>query len=212
MGAPPKTYRSQPVRLFKSDFLERFTKVHPRTPPLIYLPLIVLLIYLGRAQAGLSVPLMMGFVLLGLLSWSLTEYLMHRYLFHWEPKSRLGGHFVYLLHGVHHDCPHDPLRLVMPPVVSLPLAALFYGLFHLLLGAPHVWPFFAGYVGGYLVYDMTHYAIHHLPMRHGPALAVRNNHLRHHFRDDERNFGVSSPLWDYIFRTLPRSEGKGDAA
>ena len=111
-------------------------------------------------------------------------------------------HFI--IHGVHHDYPHDPMRLVMPPSVSIPLAIL------VLLRVPRAcsgpeWslPAFAGFLLGYLVYDMAHYHIHHHRSNNRLSLALRRYHYRHHFQQSDRGFGVTSPLWDRVFRTVP---------
>jgi sterol desaturase/sphingolipid hydroxylase (fatty acid hydroxylase superfamily) len=138
--------------------------------------------------------------LLGILLWTLFEYLIHRYVFHYEPKTRLGKRVHYIVHGVHHDYPNDARRLVMPPSISVPLAFLFYGLFFLFFGSltPAV---FAGLVFGYICYDMLHYATHHFAMKRGIWLWLKQYHLRHHFKDDHVGYGISSPLWDLVFRT-----------
>ena len=111
-------------------------------------------------------------------------------------------HFI--IHGVHHDHPNDKLRLVMPPAVSIPLAALFYGAFHLVFGSPEAFPLFAGFIGGYLVYDYTHYSVHHYVPKSDLGKKLREQHMRHHFQDHRYGFGVSSPIWDAVFRTMPR--------
>jgi sterol desaturase/sphingolipid hydroxylase (fatty acid hydroxylase superfamily) len=110
-------------------------------------------------------------------------------------------HFI--VHGVHHDYPNDAKRLVMPPAVSIPLAAVFYLFFFAFCGrfAP---PIAAGFAAGYVCYDSIHYAIHHFPMKSGILNRLKQHHLRHHFQDDRTGYGVSSPLWDYIFRTHRR--------
>jgi 4-hydroxysphinganine ceramide fatty acyl 2-hydroxylase len=191
----------QSTRMFKSDFVEFFSRVHPATPLVLYLPLIALSLYLATARLSiLSIVELFG---LGLVIWTLLEYIIHRYVFHYEPKSRIGKQFHFVVHGVHHDYPNDPKRLVMPPAVSIPLAIVFYGLFLLLFGnaAPAVW---AGLVGGYVCYDSIHYAIHHFPMKGGIWSRMKQHHLRHHYHDDHAGYGVSSPLWDYVFRTNRR--------
>jgi sterol desaturase/sphingolipid hydroxylase (fatty acid hydroxylase superfamily) len=169
--------KNETVRMFESDFMEFFSRVHPVTPLVLY-----------------------ALFLLGVLLWTLTEYLIHRYIFHYEPKTRWGKQLHFVIHGVHHDYPSDARRLVMPPVISIPLAFCFYGLFLLISGslAPAV---FAGFVFGYLCYDMLHYATHHLSMKRGVWFSLKQYHLRHHFKDDQVGYGISSPLWDYVFRT-----------
>ena len=89
----------------------------------------------------------------------------------------------------------------MPPVVSGPLAAIFYFLFLVLIGAAFLPAFFAGFLVGYLCYDMIHYATHHAPMKGKTGLLLKHHHMRHHYQTDEYNYGVSSPLWDFVFRT-----------
>jgi sterol desaturase/sphingolipid hydroxylase (fatty acid hydroxylase superfamily) len=110
-------------------------------------------------------------------------------------------HFI--IHGVHHDYPHDPMRLVMPPSVSIPLAVLFFFLFRAVLGPEWSLPAFAGFLVGYLIYDMGHYHIHHHRSDNRLSLALRRYHYRHHFQQSDRGFGVTSPIWDRVFRTSP---------
>jgi sterol desaturase/sphingolipid hydroxylase (fatty acid hydroxylase superfamily) len=95
----------------------------------------------------------------------------------------------------------------MPPSVSVPLAIIFYFLFDSLLGSANVAPFFVGFILGYLSYDMTHYAIHHYNMHNRFWLAIKNHHMRHHFMDSKKGFGVSSPVWDDVFGSnFPKKE------
>src|SRR4029453_15343472 len=127
--------KNETVRMFESDFMEFFSRVHPVTPLVLYLPLVGFMLYLSLWPRRLSILAVTALFLLGVLLWTLTEYLIHRYVFHYEPKTRWGKRLHYVIHGVHHDYPNDPLRLVMPPVVSIPLAFLFYGLFLLVFGS-----------------------------------------------------------------------------
>jgi sterol desaturase/sphingolipid hydroxylase (fatty acid hydroxylase superfamily) len=136
-----------------------------------------------------------------LFIWTITEYLLHRFIFHLELKSKIGARIHFIFHGVHHDYPSDSRRLVMPPSVSIPLATLFYFLFSFLIGDVSVLPFFAGFLIGYLFYDISHYAIHHFNMHSKFWLAIKNHHIKHHYQDPDKGYGVSSPLWDYVFRT-----------
>ena len=135
----------------------------------------------------------------------MLEYWLHRIVFHFEPEDGWGARLHYIIHGVHHDHPNDPLRLVMPPAVSVPLALLFFALFYVVFG-PNLAPgVTAGFLAGYLVYDMTHFYMHHGQPRNRVAKFLRERHMRHHFQDDTRGFGVSAPYWDDVFRTAPRS-------
>jgi len=192
--------RNDSVRMFKNSLLEFFSHVHPATPLVVYLPVIAYMLYLGLWQRRLSTLTVAGLFLFGMLIWTLLEYIIHRHLFHYEPRTRVGKQLHFIVHGVHHDYPNDAKRLVMPPAVSIPLAIAFFGLFFGVFGrfAPAV---SAGFAFGYICYDTIHYAIHHFPMKRGVGRWLKQYHLRHHFHDDQAGYGVSSPLWDYVFGT-----------
>jgi dihydroceramide fatty acyl 2-hydroxylase len=188
--------------MFESKLLDRFTRVHWMVPVLIYAPAIAALLALGIARDGRWDTA--GLVLGGYAVWTLTEYWLHRVVFHFEPERGLGARLHWMIHGVHHDHPNDPMRLVMPPSASIPLALIFLGVFWLVLGTVHAPAFGAGFLLGYLVYDMTHYYVHHHRPRTIVGRKLRELHMRHHFQDHERGFGVSAPYWDHVFRTQPR--------
>ena len=192
--------------MFDSRLLDRLSRVHPLVPLVIFVPAIAVLFALG--QEGTAPLKAAGLILGGYLFWTLTEYWMHRLVFHFEPEDGIGARLHWIIHGVHHDHPNDPLRLVMPPSVSVPLALAFYGLFLLVLGTPSAHLFAAGFLGGYLVYDMTHYALHHARPRTRFGRWLRELHMRHHFQDHERGFGISAPYWDKVFGTPVRREAR----
>ena len=124
------------------------------------MPAVVAGIWLG-ADRGYGAGALALLVAVGLLIWTLTEYWLHRLVFHWEPDHPIGSRLHFIIHGVHHDHPNDRLRLVMPPAVSIPLAALFLCLYTLIFGTPAAYPIFSGFILGYLGYDYTHYHVHH---------------------------------------------------
>ena len=190
--------------LFESEFLNFFSRVHPAIPAAIFVPVIVAMEWLG-ADRGLGTGELVLLTLGGVGIWTLTEYWLHRLVFHWEPDHALGRRLHFVIHGIHHDHPNDKLRLVMPPAVSIPLAALFLGAFALLFGTPAAYPLFAGLIFGYLVYDYTHYYVHHFVPKSKLGKRLREQHMRHHFQDHRFGYGVSSPLWDVVFGTLPRN-------
>ncbi len=192
-------------RMFDSDLLDRLSRVHPAVPPVIFVPAIVVLFVLGVEQQTTASTV--GLVVAGWLFWTLSEYWIHRLVFHFEPESGPGARFHWIIHGVHHDHPNDPLRLVMPPSVSVPLAAAFFGLFVLVMGSSAGCVFAAGFLLGYLVYDMTHFFLHHRTPSSRFGRMMRELHMRHHFQDDTRGFGISAPFWDYVFGT-PLKRGR----
>jgi 4-hydroxysphinganine ceramide fatty acyl 2-hydroxylase len=108
-------------------------------------------------------------------------------------------HFIF--HGVHHDYPSDAKRLVLPPSVSIPLAAGFYFLFNAILPANDILGFFPGFILGYLFYDISHYAIHHFNFKGNIWKKIKQHHMLHHYQDPGKGYGVSSPFWDKIFRS-----------
>lgn len=190
-------------QLFESEFLNFFSRVHPAIPAIVFIPVIFAMEWLG-ADRGLAAWKLVLLTAGGVGIWTLTEYWLHRLVFHWEPDNAFGRRMHFIIHGIHHDHPNDRMRLVMPPAVSIPLAALFFGAFMLLFGAPAAYPLFAGLIGGYLVYDYTHYYVHHFVPKSNLGKRLREQHMRHHFQDHRFGYGVSSPIWDVVFGTLPR--------
>ena len=209
------------IRMFRSGLLEPLSRVHPAVPHVIYVPVTALCLFLGW-QRGIGMLLGVTVFVAGFLAWTLAEYLIHRFVFHvpQEIEERtlaavrgvgpdeavmpaLGWRekIYFVMHGVHHLFPNDSRRLVMPPGVSVPLAVVFFLAFHGVLGGIMGPVFFAGFVAGYLVYDTTHFVVHHQRCRGRWAAYVKKLHMRHHYVDPDRGFGVSTPLWDVIMGT-----------
>src|SRR5688572_25397151 len=187
-------------RMFDSDILDKLSRVHPSVPVVIFLPAVSLMLAFGAAE--LSTWTTVGMVAAGYAVWTLSEYWIHRVIFHFEPEDGFGARLHWIIHGVHHDHPNDPLRLVMPPSVSVPLSSLLVLAFYAVLGSPLFLPFSAGFLGGYLAYDMTHYALHHHKPKTRVGRRLRELHMRHHFQDDTTGFGISAPYWDKFFGTF----------
>ena len=184
--------------MFESDLIDFFSRTPWWTVPLIWVPISVTLFVYGlRGRVNLADGAMLAVA--GWFTWSLTEYTLHRTVFHWWPESR----FHFFVHGVHHDWPDDRYRLVMPPAVSLILSVVFGALFLAVAGWVKFPTFYAGFLFGYMVYDVTHYATHHLKLKLGAFQALKKHHLLHHFspRHQDRKFGVSTTFWDHVFRT-----------
>jgi sterol desaturase/sphingolipid hydroxylase (fatty acid hydroxylase superfamily) len=138
----------------------------------------------------------------GVVLWTLIEYVIHRFAFHIHPTSTLGKKVHFLVHGIHHDYPRDSTRLVMPLLVSVPLALLFFLVFQAVV-APYHWALFGGFIAGYVAYDSIHYATHHWTMTGKVGRFLKEYHMKHHYVDDHTAYGVSNPLWDYVFGTVP---------
>src|SRR3977135_1481529 len=200
-GTKTDVLRASPP-MFESRVLDALSRVHPAVPVIIFLPAIVAMAAWSLANA--SVPVTAGVLVGGYALWTLFEYWLHRLVFHFEPKEGLGARMHWIIHGVHHDHPNDPMRLVMPPAVSIPLGAVVFGLLYLIFGTHYAPGLGAGFFAGYLVYDMMHYYLHHFRPRGPLGRMLRERHMRHHFQDDTKGFGISAPYWDDVFRTSPR--------
>ncbi|MET1053774.1 MAG: sterol desaturase family protein [Pedobacter sp.] len=146
-------------------------------------------------------------MLAGIFIWTLVEYVMHRYVFHFELPGKWGARLHFVIHGVHHDYPSDRMRLVMPPSLSIPLAFAFFFLFKWLIPDMYLWMFFATFLVGYLFYDIGHYAMHHFNFKSGFFKRLKQHHMLHHYQEPNKGFGVSSPLWDLIIGSVFSKKG-----
>jgi len=195
-----KQYQS--IRIFKNPVLEATTHVHPIVPLLLWTPVIGYWLYMSHVNFSLSAfEFVLSFVV-GMVIWTLTEYILHRFVFHMPTIGPLTERFVFLFHGLHHDDPNDPTRLVMPPVPAILIVALLYYFFGMFTPVKYHQSFMAFFIVGYLCYDYIHYATHHFKMNGKVGRYLKKWHLQHHFRHEKAKYGVSSPLWDYIFRTV----------
>ncbi|MBL7681801.1 MAG: sterol desaturase family protein [Flavipsychrobacter sp.] len=187
--------------MFRNPFLEACSKVHYTVPLFIYIP--VVFYFIAKSIFVLHTKAHVIFIcfFLGIIVWSFVEYVLHRFVFHFTPKSKLYERIHFIFHGVHHSYPNDVKRLVMPPSVSLPLAFAFYFIFKFLFNPVIFNTFFPGFVTGYLIYDMSHYALHHFNFRTRFFKGLKRNHMLHHYQDASKRFGVSSVLWDKIFHS-----------
>jgi sterol desaturase/sphingolipid hydroxylase (fatty acid hydroxylase superfamily) len=193
-------------RIFENDLLDKLSRVHHLTPVVIYTPIILGFIVYSLTLHGAGV---VAFLLLfGYVAWTLTEYFGHRYLFHtvFPLPFGIGPRFQFLIHGVHHIYPSDPMRLVMPVLLSGPIILIAYGVSGLLFGPTLRWPALAGFMIGYVVYDSVHYWTHHGQPRTETGRLVRRLHMLHHFRDATKGFGVHAVWWDYVFGTNYRKD------
>ncbi|MEX0965658.1 MAG: sterol desaturase family protein [Bacteroidia bacterium] len=189
-------------RLFRSRILEALTRTHPALIIGMYVPVCLLSLYYHYMELSGSILATIGIAFLGAFSWTLVEYLLHRFAFHFITDHPVVQKIHHLIHGVHHDFPTDKERLIMPPVPSLIIAGTFYLLFGFFMGEA-VYSFLPGFILGYLAYAMVHYAIHAFKPPFEFLKPIWRHHHLHHHKHPDRAFGVSSPFWDLIFRTMP---------
>jgi sterol desaturase/sphingolipid hydroxylase (fatty acid hydroxylase superfamily) len=186
-------------RMFKSDFLEPLSKVHFSVPLYIFVPVIGYFSWKAISPGQMPLISFSAYYFGGLFIWSFTEYVMHRFVFHFTPRGKFMERIHFIFHGVHHDYPNDAKRLVMPPSVSIPLATGFYFLFTLFMSEFPVAAFFSGFITGYLFYDMTHYALHHANFKSEFWKKLKKHHMIHHYSESNKGYGVSSNFWDKVF-------------
>ena len=194
-------YMKKQGQIFKNPFLEKLTKSSPSITVAFYLFLISLFFYLEIrfTRTGLSNIALLYFG--GLLSWTLIEYVMHRYVFHIDEYIPAFKRFHYIVHGIHHEHPKDHERLFMPPVPGTIISFLMFCFWYLFFGLDAL-GFMAGVTNGYLCYSYIHYSVHTNPSN--PLFhKLWAHHAKHHYKYPDKAFGVSSPLWDMVFRTMP---------
>jgi sterol desaturase/sphingolipid hydroxylase (fatty acid hydroxylase superfamily) len=188
------------IRLFKNGIFDNLSKVHFSVPLYIFIPAIAFFCYKAFGN-GISIANFALYFAAGLVVWTITEYVLHRFIFHYHPTSAFGKQIHFIFHGVHHDYPRDKKRLVMPPSASIPLATLFYFLFSIILAPTFLFAFFGGFLLGYLTYDMMHYAMHHHNFKNPLLKKIKQHHMLHHYQDPTKGYGVSSSLWDIILNS-----------
>jgi sterol desaturase/sphingolipid hydroxylase (fatty acid hydroxylase superfamily) len=200
MAMPRRSKSVDSPPMFDSDFLNFFSRCRPVVVVALYFPAVLAALFQSLVRVGVS-PLTTSCLFgLGFAIWTVAEYWLHRVVFHWQSPTAWGKRLHFLVHGVHHRWPSDKYRLLMPPAASAPLYFAFLGLSLALFG--HFgWAFHAGFVAGYVHYDLTHYWLHHGQPRSAYGLRLRRNHMLHHFKDSSSRFGVSNLVWDRIFGT-----------
>jgi 4-hydroxysphinganine ceramide fatty acyl 2-hydroxylase len=214
---PYEKFGMKQARIFKSNFMERFSYTSWYVIPIFWIP-IALYFWSFYLKSIYDLYNFVSFIKCatlfqtGLALWSLIEYSVHRFAFHIDEKLPdynwvLKLHF--LLHGIHHKVPNDPYRLVMPPALMSLLTYIGYNFFKkiILFWLPH--EMFSAILGsvilGYIMYDMMHYSEHHFKSSDKSYFGkMRRYHMKHHFMSKgyTKGFGISTKFWDYIFDTL----------
>ncbi|KAM9983719.1 hypothetical protein ACTFIY_000450 [Dictyostelium cf. discoideum] len=196
------------IIIFDNSILELFTRWPWWYIFILWIPIITACYIYSIIQEKSSVLVSTVIFFIGLFMWSLIEYILHRFVFHLETSSYWGNFFHFFIHGIHHLTPMDHTRLTFPPVFSVFIGYGAYKLFSKfpeflqITGTP--WALYSGIACGYMLYDTFHYYFHHADIDWLPTIfkTIKTNHLNHHFKDDNRNFGVTSPIFDYVFGTI----------
>jgi 4-hydroxysphinganine ceramide fatty acyl 2-hydroxylase len=195
------------TRVFKNPLLEKFSRTHISVPISIFILIGAGLLYYAYLYTTLNPYLIPALFFAGWFFFTFLEYMAHRFLFHMKPTKEWKRKLAYTAHGVHHEYPKDKTRLAMPPPASILLAAIFFIIFYLLMNTM-VFGFLPGILMGYSAYLFVHYIVHAYPPPKNFFKQLWINHSMHHYKDTTMIFGVSSPLWDYIFGTYPKDQKK----
>ena len=210
---PRRADRPKTIRVFENGFLELMAKAHPLTPGLWFGPFVAWCWIAWPHKLGLA--LTAELFAAGALGFSLFEYLLHRFVFHGLIKAahdQRSRFVAFMAHGYHHEFPDDRMRLVMPPMISFPLALMFTVVYYFTFGPVRFFPILAGTMLGYIAYDWVHYYTHHFHPRRGIGKWFRVYHLKHHHQDPNARFGISQPLWDVVFGTFGSGNGRQPAS
>ncbi|MFD2200223.1 sterol desaturase family protein [Shivajiella indica] len=193
------------AQMFQNPILERLTRTHISIPISLWFVIGTVSFYFAVTNTDIPLGIGLGVLLLGILGFTLVEYLMHRYFYHMEPDSPIKDKVQYNVHGVHHDYPKDKDRLTMPPFISIAYAIIFYYAFTFLMGDYGLF-FLPGFMIGYSAYLAVHYIVHAYQPPKNFFKYLWVNHAIHHYKDPDVAYGVSSPLWDFVFGTMPKKE------
>ena len=205
--AHPRPKHKGSKQLFENPWLERLTRTH------IAIPVCIFFLYSGclLAYCVWSTPLTVGLVLplfiSGLLIFTLAEYWVHRSVYHIKAHTERMAIFQYKVHGVHHEFPKDKDRLAMPPWLSVIIGTTLLWAFQGLWGHYGL-ALLSGFMLGYALYLLMHYSTHAFSPPKNAFKVIWENHAIHHYKDTNLAFGVSSPIWDYVFGTAPKKVGK----
>lgn len=194
--------KDETIRMFDNPILDWMSRIHWVTPLIVWVPVVFYCLYRAVFEFQFGAIKTAVLFLIGLFIWTLSEYFVHRFIFHYHPSTAWGKRISFLMHGVHHDYPNDSKRLVMPPIMSITLAIPFFIFFQLAFGGGGAtFAAFSGMVVGYLCYDMLHYAVHHAKWKNVYFEKLKKHHMAHHYVHPEAGFGVSNMFWDTVFHT-----------
>ena len=172
------------------------------TPVYFYTALVVCLLALTRGE-DFSFSQYFLLISSGVLSWTLIEYALHRFIFHYHARSTLGRKLVYAAHLSHHENPRATNQFFSSLLVSLPVAIVYVLLAWIVTGSLHASAYtFAGLAGGYSCYEWLHFQAHHRRPRLRLFRYLRRYHLLHHYQTPGLRYGVTSPLIDLILGTF----------
>ncbi len=196
-----KQAKTKQAQLFSNTIVEKLTRTHIAVPVMLFIAISTMLFYWSTVHTDLALSSIVWSFLIGLILFTWVEYNIHRYVFHISTSTPLRKKIQFIIHGIHHEFPKDKERLAMPPLLSLFIAYMLLSLSKLIIG-DFCYSFMAGFIIGYVIYISVHYIVHAFAPPHTIFKVLWINHAIHHYKNSNIAFGVSSPLWDYIYGTL----------
>ncbi|CAM4146346.1 fatty acid hydroxylase [Cytophagaceae bacterium 50C-KIRBA] len=188
-------------QLFENPLLEKLSRTHIAIPVSLFFLTGMVLLYFAFTYAVLDNVVILSLFLVGFFGFTFIEYWVHRSIYHIEPTTEARSKFQYIAHGVHHEYPKDKTRLAMPPVIAVLVVGLLFSISYFALNN-YAFAFFPGFIWGYASYLLVHYCVHAYPPPKNFMKMLWVNHAVHHYKDGNSVFGVSSPIWDYVFGTM----------
>ncbi len=141
----------------------------------------------------------------GFIFWTFAEYMFHRYLYHLTGRKkniRLIPYFLFT-HGLHHKRPTESGIGFLPILQGYSFLLILTGLFYLFM-KESAFLFSSGFILGYCLYTIIHFAVHHYPPPMKWLAPLWEHHILHHTEVPNKRFGVTTTLWDRIFNSFPR--------
>ena len=153
--------------------------------PIIALSTGLAVLYALAAAIWTGRPLeVAALVFAGLLLWTFLEYLLHRWMLHWEPERPVYKMIrkCFPSHRSHHDSPSKERKNVKLQLKITANLSLVFTAFLIVIGVPAIIALSvnAGVLLGYQTYEYVHVACHHLPMRNAWAARLKRHHAIHH--------------------------------
>ncbi len=201
MVAEVKPQNKGTKKLFESPILEKLSRTHIAIPLIIFACYAAGLLYWSITHTTLTPGLTTALFFAGAFFFTWVEYNVHRYVFHMRIYTETRKKIQYLIHGVHHEFPKDKERLAMPPLLSVTIATVLLFLFRLIMG-DFAFAFLPGFIMAYAYYLCIHYVVHAFQPPKNVFKHLWINHSTHHYKNGDAVFGVTSPLWDYVYGTM----------
>jgi 4-hydroxysphinganine ceramide fatty acyl 2-hydroxylase len=191
-------------QLFVNPFLEKLSHTNALLVIITLFIISLIILAYGIIYEGGNILSQLVLYISGFIFFTLVEYLIHRFIFHSGDYSNKKT-WQFKIHGIHHANSKDKERLAMPLPLAILIASIFFSIYWLIMKS-YVFFFFPGFLLGYTFYLSIHFIIHTKNPPQNNMRFLWKNHAIHHHKHDNKMFGVTTPFWDIIFKTMPLKE------